>query len=126
MPIDYHIDKARKLVLTTAKGRLTQEELLNTRLAVRNDPDYDVSFWHLHDLREADVANVLPSFIRILAKNNSVRSGRRSAIVVRSPLAYGLARMFGALREGRDQIQVFWDLDSARTWLERVPETDGD
>ncbi len=123
MPIDYQIDKARKLIVSTAKGRLTGEELLNSQLAARDDPDYDVSFWHLHDLREADVAKVLPDCIRSLAKNAAIRSGIRSAIVVRGQLAYGLARMFGTLRESsEEQVRVFRDLDSARTWLKRVPE----
>ncbi len=44
MPIDYHIDKARKLVVTTATGRVTDAELLNIESAVHADPDFDASF----------------------------------------------------------------------------------
>ncbi len=124
MPLDYHIDKARKLVVTTAHGLLTNYELLYHQNKVLNDPDFDRSFSQLHDVRGADLAQIHADCVQALALHAVPKRGTRSAIVVESQRAGGLARLFEGLREGTgEQIQIFRDLDSARAWLEPAPES---
>ena len=122
MPLTYQIEKSRRLVFTTATGTLTSDELLNHQNTVLSDPDFDRSFSQLHDVRMADLAQIHPDCVQALALHVVPKRGARKAIVVASQMAHGLARMFERLREGTgEQIQIFRDFDSARTWLGGVP-----
>ena len=124
MPIDYHIDTSRRLVVTMAKGVLTQPELVNHQKMVRDDPEFQWTFWQLHDLRNADVTEVRPECVEALSEFAIPKRGTRSAIVVGSALADQLARMYEWLREGTgEQIRIFRDPETARTWLELAPES---
>ena len=123
MPIDYHIDTSHRLIVSMAKGILTPYELLNHQARIRNDPEFDPTFWQLHDIRNADFTEIRPECVEALAEFAIPKRGTRSAIVVESALADELARMFEGLREGTgEQIRIFRNLDSARTWLELAPE----
>ena len=125
MPIDYHIDTSRRLIVTTAKGILTQYEMLDQQRRVRDDPEFDPSYWQLHDLRNADLSEVQPECVEILAEVAIPKRSNRSAFVVGSAKADELAQMFEDLRRGTGQrIRIFRDLDDARTWLELdLPES---
>ena len=123
MPVSYHIDKSHKLVVTTAKGALTRYELLNHQNRILSDPDFDATYWQLHDVRAANLVEVRPDCVSELAQHAVPKPGTRSAIVVESQLADQLARIFEGMRVGTgEEIRIFRDLDSARTWLEGVPQ----
>ena len=119
MPVQYRIDKALKVVFSTGVGRLSEEDLLGHEGRLCADASFNPRFWQLYDFRDADVSDISPGCIEILAQSTIFKSGTRAAIVVGSNLAYGLARMFQALREGsRKNIRVFRDMGAALTWLE--------
>jgi hypothetical protein len=63
--------------------------------------------------------HVTTDCIQALAKTTAAsKRGSKRALLVQSDIAYGLARMLQALREGsRQEIQVFRDLDHALGWL---------
>jgi hypothetical protein len=120
MPVSYRIFGSNDFVVSTALGRITDGELLDHQKSLLGDQDFDPSYPQLDDYRDADMDQVSTGCIQTLARTSGT-SRRRSkrALVVGSEIAYGLARMLQALREGsRQEIQVFRDLDRALGWLE--------
>lgn len=119
MPVRYRIDKLLKVVFSTAAGPLSEDDALAHERRLRADPAFDAGYWQLYDLRDADLSRISPQCIGILAQTTLFKSGTRRALVVGNDLAYGLARMFAALREGSgEHIRVFRDMGAALTWLE--------
>jgi hypothetical protein len=124
MPFDYYIDTSHRLVATLVKGILTPFELLRHQDRVKDDPEFDPTFWQLHDVRNADFTAVQPSCVEALAELAVPKRGTRRAIVVGTALAHELAQLFEGLLAGTgEQIRIFRDLDAARTWLELPPES---
>ena len=119
MPITYRIFAAEAFVLSTALGNLSDAELLGHQLELMGDSKFDPGYPQLDDLRGADMDNVTAACIQTLARTQvaSKRCARR-ALLVGSDVAYGLARMLQALREGNQpEIRVFRDVDQALGWL---------
>ena len=119
MPITYRIFGAGAFVLSTALGNIRDTDLLAHQRELLDDSNVDPSYPQLDDFRDADMNHVTTDCIQTLAKTNTPsKQGSKRALVVRSDIAYGLARMLQALREGsRQEIQVFRDLDPALAWL---------
>ena len=119
MSVFYKIDKERRLVMSTGSGAFTLVDALAHQQRLANDPDFDPSFSQLVDLTHVTSVDVTASDIRKLAQANLFSRGSRRAILATSDVAFGLARMFEALREsaGEDGIQVFRDLNEALDWL---------
>ena len=119
MPVRYRVDKALKVVFSTAAGQLSEDDLLGHQRRLRADPAFDPGHWQLYDLRDADLSRISPQCIALLAQTTLFKTGTRRALVVGDDLAFGLARMFAALREGSgEHIRVFRDMGAALTWLE--------
>ena len=119
MSVFYNIDKERRLVLSTGSGVFTLADALAHQQRLANDPDFDSSFSQLVDLTHVTSVELTAFDIRKLAQANLFSRGSRRAILATSDVAFGLARMFGALREsaGEDGIHVFRDLNEALDWL---------
>ncbi len=119
MPVSYRIFGSRDFVLSTALGRISDGELLDHQKKLLDDQDFDPSYPQLDDFRDAEMDQVTTGCIQTLARATAAsKQGTKRAFVVRSEIAYGLARMLQALREGsRQEIQVFRDLDHALGWL---------
>jgi hypothetical protein len=119
MPVSYRIFGTRDFILSTARGRITDGELLDHQRMLLGDQDFDPSYPQLDDFRDAEMDQVSTGCIQTLAKTKAAsKRGSKRALVVQSEIAYGLARMLQALREGsRQEIQVFRDLDHALGWL---------
>ena len=119
MPITYRIFEAQAFVLSTALGSISDADLLTHQRVLMGDSKFDPHYPQLDDLRGADMVHITADCIRTLAKTRvaSKRAAKR-ALVVGSDVAYGLARMLQALREGsRPEIRVFRDVDQALGWL---------
>jgi hypothetical protein len=119
MPITYRIFGAGAFVVSTALGNISDAELLAHQRELLGDTKFDPSYPQLDDYRDAEMDHVTTDCIQALAKTTGAsKRGSKRALVVRSDIAYGLARMLQALREGsRQEIQVFRDLDHALGWL---------
>ena len=118
MPGGYLIDLPRRLVLSRAWGYASDEELLRHAQALAADPDFHPSFAQVADLRAVEDFELRVSTLRELASLSPFGAGSRRALVVGSPAAYGMARMFQVFRQrSPDAVQVFRTLAAALEWL---------
>jgi len=119
MPAHYKIDKERRLVMTTVFGVVTLADGLAHQEKLRKDPDFDPSFSQLMDFSHAAKIELTAEDVRTLAQQSIFSPDSRRAILVSGDLAFGLARMFEALREsfGEQGIRVFRNLDEALDWV---------
>jgi hypothetical protein len=119
MPAFYKIDKERRLVMSTGAGILTMAQSLAHQNKLANDPDFDPSFSQLMDFTLVTQVALDASDIRRLAQRSIFSPESRRAFIVPSATAYGLARMYGILREaaGEHGIGVFRNLEEALDWI---------
>ena len=123
MPCGYLIDQARLLVLSTAHGVLTYEELKTHQNSLRADPAFEPRFNQLWDFTQLTGTTVTPPNVRDLAIPVFFSPESRRAFVIThaSPQAYGLLRMWETYHEietGREQTAIFPDVPAALRWLE--------
>jgi len=82
-------------------------------------PDYDV----LNDSRDLGTGLNFTDIEELadMAKENCALHPVRNAILVASPLAYGISRMWASLSDGynRHQVGIFESLEEVCQWLER-------
>jgi hypothetical protein len=118
MPATYTIDAARGLVLSTASGTLTGDEMRGHQERLKADPDFRPDLDQLADFTGVDHLALSPQEIPQLAYNNPFREGSRRAIVVAQPLQYALVRMFQAMTESQGpEIEIFHEVAKAKRWL---------
>lgn len=119
MPAFYKIDKERRLVMTTASGVLTPSDTLAHQDKLLKDPDFDSSFSQLLDFTQVTTVQLGSDDVRRLAQRSIFSPNSRRAILVSSDFAFGLSRMFEALRDnsGEKGIRVFRNLDEALAWV---------
>lgn len=119
MAADYRIDRIRECVFSNASGFLTDEDLLGHQRRLMRDADFRSHLNQLWDLHDLDRIDISANAIRTLARNNPFGNGSRRALVVDSPLSYGLARMFQVYAdESPDEVEIFKDHGTAIDWLE--------
>lgn len=120
VPITYAVNTEQNFVQVTWQGDVTGEEYRTHLRAMLRDPDALRAGRSLTDLRGA---NVLLSGAELNAIGNveavPLLSGRRwkTAVVVSSPLNYGLTRQYQILSQSEDTDCVFGDPDDALAWL---------
>ncbi len=119
MPSSYEIDKQRRLVVTTAWGACTADDVLRFRKQLLNDPDFDPSFSQLADFTGITKIDVTPDEIRMLASVSPFSPQSRRSLVAGDQTVFGIARMFSILRSlrGEHHLRVFRSLSEALDWL---------
>jgi len=124
MKVRYSIDKQRRLVLTTAEGCVTFDDVRNHQDRLLADPDFDASFDQLIDTTTSTKFEISPHEARILAGRRILSPESRRAFVATEPHIFGLGRMMEIYHEGLGyaDVQVFYSLDEALKWLEREDE----
>jgi hypothetical protein len=120
MPYDYRIDRKQRLVITTAWGILTGAEILDHQNRLECDGCFTSDLYQLLDI--SDVTNFEIDFdtMDTLSQQQLFSPGSRRAFIAKSPLAFGMSRMFASLRElrgGEEQIRIFNNRDEAMRWL---------
>jgi len=124
VPVSFRIDRARRLVVTTARGVLTDEEVLNHVRELTTDPEFDPTFRQLADFREVTRAELTSTGVRAVARKSPWQAGARRAFVCDQDVLFGIARMFELFSdEGKDEIQVFREMSGAQAWL-RLDKTE--
>jgi hypothetical protein len=120
--VEYQIDRIQGIVFTRCHGTVEAADMWSFADRLRRDPAFDVNQRQLIDLTE--MVGMTASFeaIRNFAtnRNGDPFSGHsRRAVVAPRNLAYGLARMYEALREGKEQgrFRVFRTMAEALDWL---------
>ena len=126
MPIEYHIDHGRRLVIASASGKLTAEDFFN----------YKRNAWALPDVRgfnelvdASKVEEILSlSFGKIseLAKlsanmdDNTIST--KLAIVASDTFLYGMGRLYEVFRnvnpKSTKKVSVFRTMQEAIDWIE--------
>lgn len=130
MPIEYCIDCPRKLVLVDAHGTLTNQDMFAYQLDVWSRPEV-ASFNELIDLSRVDhFDRPSPEQINHLTRLAAAmeRAPSKLAIVAPGDLAFGLGRMYQALRTAGEksakQVGVFRTRNEAWEFLRLEPSGD--
>ena len=122
MPITYRIDKEQDVILTTATGVLTDDELLDHKRALAADPGFSPDMRQLSDVRGVERLEVSPEGVRLMValdRDHADRLGDwKLAIVTTADFVFGTARMYQSMTdEQTEHVQVFRDMAEARAWL---------
>lgn len=119
MPFSYVIDKERKLVISTAWGDCSADDVREFRKRVLSDHDFDPSFSQLADLTGVTKVNFSPDEVRMLAAKSPFSPQSRRAMVAENQMIFGLSKMYGILRNlgGDKLIRVFRTRSEALHWL---------
>jgi len=120
MPYNYRIDIERRLVITTVWSTVTGTEALEHQRKLLNDPVFKRDFFQFLDFGDATGIHVDQATVAEMARVNLFSAKSRRAFFAPSLLAFGISRMFIALREGsggQEQMNVFRDRREALQWL---------
>jgi hypothetical protein len=124
MKIRYSIDKERRLVLTTAEGFVTFDDVRGHQDRLLTDPDFDSTFDQLIDMTSATKVEISADGARMIAHRRIFSPKSRRAIVATKPDIFGLGRMMEIYHEDVEyaEVEVFYSIDEALDWLERKEE----
>jgi hypothetical protein len=119
MPAFYHIDKNRKIVMSTASGLLTRKDLGTHMQNLLKDPDFNPAFSQLADFSHITGQELTPDDIRDIARTNVFNPTSRRAFIVADDQSESLAEMFAILRDaaGERGIRVFRTLEEGIDWI---------
>jgi hypothetical protein len=121
MPVEYIIDKERRLVISTAWGRVTFAEARAHQERLRDDPDFHPEFNQFLDATDVSALDITAEEAQTLGRNSPhFASVSRRAWVSLSPFLFGMGRMIGIYREiagGTEEFRVFDDREQALKWL---------
>lgn len=114
----YQIDKARRVVLSTGSGHLTAADILAHQRKLLSDPDFDPTYSQFMDFTAVIGNDISGDDIRAIAATSVFSAYSRRAVLVTTDEQFGLARMFGLIREGHGEhgIRVFRDRRDALRW----------
>jgi len=128
MPFRYRYFPEMGCLYTVGKGRVTLQEFLDYHRSIRIDNPRrtlrilaDYRELEPSDLKTSDIENIKAS---ALNKIENRYAKVREATVVSDPLTWGLSRQYdGSYYSELYELQVFTDIDEARSWLGLDPET---
>lgn len=120
VPIKFKIYEDENLVITTAEGSVTPEDLVAHAQALANTPNRPSC--ELVDFSEQVQVTLPSSSVRnaafFLADRDENPPGSRLAFVAKTDAIFGMARLFEANRAHPNvAIRVFRDRDEAMQWL---------
>jgi len=122
MPISYHIDSSRGLILTTAGDTLTLDELIAHKATLLADSKFRPGLKELSDVRQVRSLSLGVPEVRRLASFDSEHKAElgdyKLALVVREDFVFGMARMYQQVtEENLPAIGVFRSVEQAVEWL---------
>ena len=126
MPIEYHIDHGRRLVVAIASGKLTAEDIFNYKRHVCSLPDVR-GFNELVDARKLEeILSLTVEKISELAKLSAYMDDKaistKLAIVVSGTFLYGMGQLYEALRNvnpmSTKKVSVFRSMQEAIDWID--------
>jgi len=121
MPFNSVIDASRNLVISTATGDLTGDEVFARCLQLKERDDFNPAFNQLLDFTRAHRFDATADQLRRIASEPLFSSASRRAIVATNPTIFGLARMFESYRSISDvgeDVRVFREMREALAWLD--------
>ncbi|MDJ0869099.1 MAG: hypothetical protein QNK03_23525 [Myxococcota bacterium] len=122
MPLRFRIDLDADLVLTTAEGIVSGEDLTDHARKLADTPNRPLR--ELVDFSDRDEVTVPTETVRQMASLLSERDqntpGSRVALVAKTDAIFGMMRLFEAHREHPHvTLRVFRDREEALRWLFR-------
>ena len=126
MPIEYHIDHGRRLVLTSASGKLTEEDIYNYRRNVWSLPDVR-GFNELVDARKVEeilliTVEKMSELIKLSIYMDDKANSTKLAIVTSDTFLHGMGGLYEAFRNenpmSTKKVSVFRSMQEAIDWIE--------
>ena len=118
MPVNYLLDRERRLVVVKAWGVLVDQDVHAGRQELLDHPDFDRNFGQLFDAREVEEVQFSVEVMGRMAQTSILARESRRAFVATTPYQYRMATMFVTLAQPyQPNVQVFRDLDEALVWL---------
>jgi hypothetical protein len=118
VPATYQIDKARRLVVSTASGFLTAADILAHQRKLLVDPSFDPDCSQIVDCCAITGIDLSPDDVRAVTAATIFSAHSRRAVVVATDEQFGFASMFKMMREAQGEygIRVFRDRAEALRW----------
>lgn len=118
MPASYQIDKARRLVISTASGFLSVADILAHQRKLLVDPSFDPECSQLLDCCAVTGIDLSPDEVRAVTAATIFSAHSRRAVVVATDEQFGFASMFKMMREAQGEygIRVFRNRAEAMHW----------
>lgn len=106
-------------MISKAWGACTANDVLEFREQVLRDDNFDPNFCQLVDCTHVTEVDITANEVRMLAEMSPFSPDSRRALVAKTPLIFGLSRMFETLRglRGEKYIRVFHNRNDAIAWL---------
>jgi len=126
MPIEYHIDHGRRLVLASASGKLTAEDFFNYKRDAWSLPDVR-GFNELVDASKLEEISSLTiekisELAKLSAKMDDNTISTKLAIVAPDTFLYGIGQLYEAIRNvnpmGTKKVRVLRSMQEALDWIE--------
>jgi len=126
LPIEYTVDRERRLVITTPRGRVTPEEMFVYQRELWARPEvagYDELVEMPTDLEiERDTVDNVERLASLAVSMDDMNGPARTAILAETDYHYAMGRMYKSFRElhphGQRRVEVFRSRDDAMAWLE--------
>jgi SpoIIAA-like len=121
MAITYRIDKFKGIVNTVVEDTFTTKDILHTFDSFLADPDFKPAFQLLSDhrnLKKPITTEQIKFIVDYVKKHRNEFQFSRWAMVVSTPVSYGMMRMLSMLLESAFvEVRVFKDIAEASIWL---------
>jgi len=125
MPIRYRVDHERKVVFAEGSGTFTDADVFGYQREVWSRPDV-IGYRELIDMTavehiEQPTPERIQQLAQLSAEMDAIARSTRFAIVAPTTIAYGLGKMYQAMREMQDRstkdVGVFRTRDEALAFL---------
>jgi len=121
MPAMVTLDQERGIRITSAVGPMRWVDFLEIYRMIAADPSLSSVKRTLVDLRHASLAGVTRADVQAAVHLPKLprEVDTRMAIVTKSPVVYGISRMYAMMQVIRQtgEVKVFGTLDEAMAWL---------
>ena len=129
MPFSYVVHPEKRLVVSTASGRVSFEEIKTHQDRLLSDHNFNPDFDQLIDATRATDLDLSIAEAQFVASRKLFSAKSKRAWVSPQPSIYGMGRLITAYHEmspAPSQVHMFYDLASALKWLglESFPEAD--
>ncbi len=100
MPVEFTIDVARKLVISTCSGEIKESDLSEVPSRIKVHPDFDPSFSEIVDFSGATSVSISTSVLQTRAHQENIYSASSMhVVIVPQPHLFGLVRMYQVYAE---------------------------
>jgi hypothetical protein len=122
VPAIYHIDKARRLVISTASGLVTAADLLAHQRRLLGDSDFDPTCSQIVDCTAVTGIDLSAEEVRAVAATTIFSAHSRRAVLVTTDEQFGFASMFKITREAQGEYGIRVFRDRVEAWHWAMPE----